>query len=76
MTEHQTEALSLKAAYEFGGAHCLEREVREIREMIVEWDSRGLYWVSNRIDNQQRRKLCCHQNCNKSKSKSRQNRHI
>jgi hypothetical protein len=38
MTEQQTEALSLKAAYEFGGTHGLEREVREIREMIIEWD--------------------------------------
>jgi hypothetical protein len=38
MTEEQTEALSLKAAYEFGGAHGLERDVRDIRDLVIEWD--------------------------------------
>jgi len=39
MDEAQTQTLSLKAAYAFGVAHGLEREVHEIREMIIEWDS-------------------------------------
>jgi hypothetical protein len=38
MIEEQTQALSLKAAYEFGARHGLEREVREIRDMVIEWD--------------------------------------
>src|SRR5437867_1962429 len=38
MTDEQTQTLSLKAAYEFGAAHGLEREVREIRDMVIEWD--------------------------------------
>jgi len=38
MTEEQTQALSLKAAYEFAAAHGLEREAREIRDMVIEWD--------------------------------------
>src|SRR6266540_225639 len=33
------ESLSLIAAYAFGAAHGLEREVNEIREMVIEWDS-------------------------------------
>ena len=38
MTERFTEALSLKAAYEFGERKGLVQEVREIREMVIEWD--------------------------------------
>lgn len=38
MAEDQTQALSLKAAYEFGELRGLQREVREIRDMVVEWD--------------------------------------
>jgi endonuclease NucS-like protein len=38
MTDEQTQALPMKAAYEFGAAHGLEREVREIRDMVIEWD--------------------------------------
>ena len=39
MTEQLTKGLSLKAAYEFGAAHGLEREVNEIRDMVIEWIS-------------------------------------
>jgi hypothetical protein len=39
MNEEQTKTLSLKAAYAFGAAHGLEREVNDIREMVIEWDS-------------------------------------
>jgi len=39
MNEEQTDTLSLKAAYAFGTAHGLEREVNDIREMVIEWDS-------------------------------------
>lgn len=39
MDEEQTQTLSLKAAYAFGSARGLEREVTEIREMVIEWDS-------------------------------------
>ena len=39
MNEEQTQTLSLKAAYAFGATHGLEREVSEIREMVIEWDS-------------------------------------
>jgi hypothetical protein len=39
MSEEQTIALSLKAAYAFGITHGLEREVNEIRAMVIEWDS-------------------------------------
>jgi len=38
MSEDQTQALPLKAAYEFGATRGLEKEVREIREMVIEWD--------------------------------------
>lgn len=38
MPYNQTEGLSLKAAYDFGATHGLEQEVRDIREMIIEWD--------------------------------------
>ena len=38
MSDEQTQTLSLKAAYEFGASHGLEREVREIRDMVIEWD--------------------------------------
>ena len=38
MTHVQTQALSMKAAYEFGAARGLEREGREIRDMVIEWD--------------------------------------
>jgi hypothetical protein len=39
MNEEMTQTLSLKAAYAFGAAHGLEREVTEIRDMVIEWDS-------------------------------------
>src|SRR5262245_22804930 len=38
MSDEQTQTLSMKAAYEFGGAKGLDREVSEIRDMDVEWD--------------------------------------
>ncbi len=39
MNNDQTPTLSLKAAYAYGRAHGLEKEVGEIRNMIIEWDS-------------------------------------
>ena len=39
MPDDQTQALSLKAAYDFGSAHGLEQEVRDIRDMDIEWDN-------------------------------------
>src|ERR1035437_5297992 len=39
MNEEQTPTLSLKAAYAFGAAHGLEREMADVREMVIEWDS-------------------------------------
>ena len=39
MSDEQTIAMSLKAAYAFGAANDLEREVNEIRDMVIEWDS-------------------------------------
>lgn len=36
MTNEQKETLSLKAAYEYGAAHGLEQEVREIRDMEID----------------------------------------
>ncbi|MGH8644731.1 MAG: endonuclease NucS domain-containing protein [Gammaproteobacteria bacterium] len=39
MNEDQTAALSLKAAYAFGASKGLKREVDEIRDMVIEWDS-------------------------------------
>jgi len=33
-----TKTLSLKAAYKFGIAHGLETEIRDIRDMAIEWD--------------------------------------
>ncbi len=39
MIEEPNQSLSLKSAYAFGIESGLEREVREIREMIIEWDS-------------------------------------
>ena len=39
MSDEQTGTLSLKAAYAFGGKHGLEREVNDIRDMVIEWDS-------------------------------------
>jgi hypothetical protein len=38
MNEDQTTALSLKAAYAFGIGKGLEREIDEIRQMVIEWD--------------------------------------
>src|SRR5262249_34329435 len=38
MNDEQTQALSLKAAYDFGAAHGLDREIGEIRDMDIEWD--------------------------------------
>jgi hypothetical protein len=35
------ETMSLKAAYEFGSASGLQREVQEIRDMVIEWDLSG-----------------------------------
>jgi len=42
MSEEQTTALSLRAAYAFGAIHGLEKEMAEIRDMTIEseWDSR------------------------------------
>ena len=37
--EEQTATLSLRAAYAFGTHHGLEREVAQIRDMVIEWDS-------------------------------------
>src|SRR5437016_696806 len=39
MSEEQTKTLSLKAAYAFGAGHGLEREVNEVCDMVIEWDS-------------------------------------
>lgn len=39
MNDDQTTALSLKAAYAFGIAKGLQREIDEIRQMVIEWDS-------------------------------------
>jgi hypothetical protein len=39
MNEKQTTALSLKAAYDFGTEKGLDREVNDIRHMVIEWDS-------------------------------------
>jgi hypothetical protein len=38
MMKMPDEQLPLRAAYDFGDAHGLESEVREIREMDIEWD--------------------------------------
>jgi len=38
VNEDQTRNLSLRAAYDFGIAHGLDREIKEIREMVIEWD--------------------------------------
>jgi len=38
MADEEMRTLSTKAAYEFGTAHGLEREMREIRDMVIEWD--------------------------------------
>jgi hypothetical protein len=38
MSEEQPETLSLKAAYAFGAANGLDREINDIRNMIIEWD--------------------------------------
>jgi hypothetical protein len=37
MSEEQTTALSLKAAYEFGAEHRLAKEMHEIKGMIIKW---------------------------------------
>ena len=39
MNNEQTQTLSLKAAYAFGAANGLDREVNDIRDMVIEWDS-------------------------------------
>jgi hypothetical protein len=39
MDDEQTRTLSLVAAYAFGISRGLEREVNEIRNMVIEWDS-------------------------------------
>ncbi|MGH9905960.1 MAG: hypothetical protein ACRD8U_10320, partial [Pyrinomonadaceae bacterium] len=39
MSDEQTRTLSLKAAYAFGAEQGLEREVNDIRDMVIEWDS-------------------------------------
>lgn len=39
MNEEQTTALSLRAAYAFGAKKGLEREVNEIRDLVIEWDA-------------------------------------
>jgi len=38
MSEEQTSTLSLRAAYAFGSAKGLEREIAAIRDMVIEWD--------------------------------------
>ncbi len=38
MSDQQTAALSLRAAYEFGAAHGLAQEIDAIRNMVIEWD--------------------------------------
>jgi hypothetical protein len=37
-SEEQTQTLSLKAAYAFGAANGLEKEIAAIRDMVIEWD--------------------------------------
>jgi hypothetical protein len=39
MSEEQTTALSLRAAYMFGAANGLEKEVNDIKNMTIEWDA-------------------------------------
>ena len=39
MNEPPTRTLSLKAAYSFGADRGLEREMNEIRDLVIEWDS-------------------------------------
>jgi len=39
MSEEQKVRFSIKPAYAFGAAHGLEKEVGEIRDMEIEWDS-------------------------------------
>jgi len=38
MEDGNKSTLSLKAAYSFGVAHGLEKEIAEIRDMVIEWD--------------------------------------
>ena len=38
MDEQEKVRFSIKTAYEFGSAHGLEKEVNEIRSMVIEWD--------------------------------------
>jgi hypothetical protein len=38
MSEDQTNTLSLKAAYTFGAEKGLEREIHDIKDMVIEWD--------------------------------------
>jgi hypothetical protein len=39
MSDDLTQTLSLRAAYAFGAQCGLEREVNDIRDMVIEWDS-------------------------------------
>jgi hypothetical protein len=39
MDDEPKQTLSLKAAYAFGARRGLEREVTDIRDMVIEWDS-------------------------------------
>ena len=39
LNDDEMKSLSLKRAYAFGANHGLEREVNEIRDMVIEWDS-------------------------------------
>jgi hypothetical protein len=39
MSEEPKVRFSIRPAYEFGAAHGLEKEVSEIRDMDIEWDS-------------------------------------
>jgi len=39
MSEKQKFQFPIKLAYDFGAAHGLEKEVSEIRDMVIEWDS-------------------------------------
>lgn len=38
MSDEQAQTLSLKAAYAFGVARGFERQVNDIRDMVIEWD--------------------------------------
>src|SRR5262245_42375542 len=39
MSEEQKVRFSIKPAYAFGASHGFEKEVSDIRDMVIEWDS-------------------------------------